>query len=465
MPASSPPHPLIKRLSPGAWAALAWCGGLVVTLLTRLRLPGESEPEHVPGSQLYRWDGPAFLLFGTVLTLAGCALLRRRPLAALGLMLFATVCATTSLSVMGIPMAQYVAVDVALYAIAAAHARRTALVALALALGLLVGYLAFRWLMHWPVGVSAELAVALVAVVAWLLGRSSHQAREHAERARAQAERQAVTAERLRIAREMHDVVAHTIGIVALQAGAAARIVDTRPDRAREAMLAVETAGREALSGLRRMLGALRESDAGEGRVREESGADADGPSGRPAEPGSGPAGGAAARAAGGAASGPGAGAASGPAAGTSSEPASAPALAPHHPDLAPAPGLADLDRLAAATTAAGVRVDVRWQGERRSLPADLDLSAFRIVQESVTNVVRHSGAAACEVLVDFGDGDVRVTVTDRGAAAPGAHSPGFGIAGMRERVALLRGEFEAGPRPEGGFRVSARLPVPQEAL
>ncbi|MEU8526207.1 MULTISPECIES: sensor histidine kinase [Streptomyces] len=398
MPATPPPRPLVKRLSPGAWAAIAWSAGLAVTVLTRMRLPGESGPRFRPGIQLFRWDGPAFLLVATALTLAGCALLPRRPLSALCLMLLATICATFPLSEVEIPMAQFVAVDVALYAVAAARPRRTALPALALAVGTLVGFLAFRWLMGWPVGMSAELAVALVAVVAWLLGRSAHQAQEYAERARAQVERQAVTAERLRIAREMHDLVAHTIGVVALQAGAAARIVESRPDRAREAMLAVETAGREALSGLRRMVGALREGEPSTDEL-----------------------------------------------------------------ELTPAATLAGLDRLAAATTAAGVRVDVRWDGERRALPPELELSAFRIAQESVTNVVRHSGAASCEVRVAFGEAYVSVTVTDEGDGSPRAASggPGLGLAGMRERVALLHGEFAAGPRPEGGWRVSARLPVP----
>ncbi|MFG2329657.1 sensor histidine kinase [Streptomyces sp. NPDC048604] len=397
MSATPHPRPLAKLLSPGEWAAVVWFVGLVLTVLTRLQLPGEWEPEHVPGSQLFRWDGPVILGFATALTAVGCVLLPRRPLRALGLMLLGSLCATSQLSVGEIPMAQFAAVDVALYAIASAHPRRTARYALALAIGFLVVHQSYRLLRGWPAGISTELAVALVAVVAWLLGRSARQSQEHAARVGAQAERQAVTAERLRIAREMHDLVAHTIGIVALQAGAAARIVDSRPERAREAMLAVEAAGRETLSGLRLMVGALREGEPSSGDVA-----------------------------------------------------------------LAPAATLADLDGLAAATTAAGVRVDLRWDGERRPLPPELELSAFRLVQESVTNVVRHSGAPSCEVRLAFAAEHLTVTVTDEGAGGtPAAAGSGLGIAGMRERVALLHGEFAAGPRPEGGFRVSARLPVP----
>ena len=130
-------------------------------------------------------------------------------------------------------------------------------------------------------------------------------------------------------------MVAHSMGIITLQAGAAARVIETQPQRARDALFEVENAGRETLAGLRRMLGPLRPADAGQDY-----------------QPGS-------------------------------------------------MPGLADIDRLAAATTAAGVRVDVRWRGERRTLPPDFELAAYRIVQESVTNVVRHAGTRSCQVLID----------------------------------------------------------------
>ncbi|WP_393088218.1 sensor histidine kinase [Streptomyces sp. LN704] len=103
-------------------------------------------------------------------------------------------------------------------------------------------------------------------------------------------------------------------------------------------------------------------------------------------------------------------------------------------------------------------------RGERRPLPPDIDLSAFRIIQESITNVVRHSGARACRVSVEQDDGVLVLRVTDEGRGRGTATDTGFGLIGMRERVALLHGEFEAGPRPEGGFRVTARLPVPPTA-
>lgn len=152
----------------------------------------------------------------------------------------------------------------ALYFIAATRPRRTGVTGLAMALAVLVAWLSVRLLQGWGIGTLVELTVALTVVVSWLLGDASHRTRVHAGQLRIRASAQAVTDERLRIAREMHDMVAHSIGIIALQAGAAARVAHTQPDAAREAMAAVETAGRETLAGLRRMLVALRQADHGE---------------------------------------------------------------------------------------------------------------------------------------------------------------------------------------------------------
>lgn len=130
------------------------------------------------------------------------------------------------------------------------------------------------------------------------------------------------------------------------------------------------------------------------------------------------------------------------------------------------AAGLADVERLVAVTSAAGMRVHLHWAGERRELPPDVDLAAFRIVQESVTNVVRHAEARSCRVTLDYRSADaLAIEVTDDGRGRGSATDTGFGLAGMRERVALLDGEFAAGPRPEGGFRVAARLPIPLTAV
>ncbi|MFF2126423.1 sensor histidine kinase [Streptomyces olivochromogenes] len=397
-----PLPPRLKLVPPGAWVALAWSASTAFTFLARVRLPGEEGPNELAAVQFYRWDGLLVLTIACALALLGSMWLHRRPLRSLALLLTAAAFLTTNLAVGAIQLAQFLAVDLALYFIAAGRPRRTGVTALCMALAVLVGWESLRLLRGWGIGTLVELTVALTAVVAWLLGDASHRTREYGEKLRAQAATQAVTDERLRIAREMHDMVAHSIGIIALQAGAAARVVRTQPEAAREAMTAVETAGRETLAGLRRMLVALRHAD------QDRSRAAADG--------------------------------------------------------LHPAEGLADLDRLAAATTAAGLQVDVHWKGARRELPPDIDLSVFRIVQESITNVVRHAATTACRVTVDYLEEHVAVEVTDDGRGRGSTTDTGFGLVGMRERVALLHGEFTAGPRPEGGFRVTARLPVPATA-
>jgi signal transduction histidine kinase len=240
----------------------------------------------------------------------------------------------------------------------------------------------------------------VVVIVAWLIGHSIRQARARAELLRAQAAAQIVLAERLRIARELHDIVAHSIGIIAIQAGAGHRVFDASPAEARDALAAIEATSRQTLSGLRRLMTGLRHAEP---------------------EPG--------------------------------------PGQAP----LGPAPGLADIERLAATALDTGLKVDVDWHGSREPLPTDIDLSAFRIIQEAVTNVIRHAGTSQCQVSIDQQDGYLSIEVTDSGRGG-GAAGTGYGITGMRERAALLGGDFSAGPRPGGGFRVATRLPLPASA-
>jgi signal transduction histidine kinase len=243
-------------------------------------------------------------------------------------------------------------------------------------------------------------ATALAIITAWLIGYSIRQAQARTELVRAQAAAQAAMAERLRIARELHDIVAHSIGIIAIQAGAGRRVFDACPAQARDTLATIEATSRETLSGLRRMMSGLRRAD---------------------------------------------------------------PDPEPRHQSLDPAPGLASVEHMAARTRDAGVQVDVEWHGSRKPLPADIDLSAFRIIQEAVTNVVRHAGTSGCRVRIDQQDEQLSIEVTDGGRGGSGAGT-GYGITGMRERAMLLGGDFSAGPRPGGGFRVAARLPVPAQA-
>lgn len=397
MPATPRP-PLLRRLSPGTWTALTWCLATAYSIVILIRLPGEVAGNPDRGGLDQISSSGIDLTAATIATLAGSALLRRRPLPALALMLTGSIFGAMAMNSTEIGFLQFLAVDVALYFIAASLTRRTSIIAASMAIAVLAGFTVTRLLLRFPIGTSTLLAVAMMTVIAWLIGNSVRQTRDTAERLTAQRTAQAVTTERLRISRELHDMVAHSIGIIALQSGAASRVIETQPAAARDAIQAVETASRETLSGLRRMLGALRQTELGHSA--------ADTP-------------------------------------------------------LEPAPGLADLDRLAAMTTAAGIHVDIRWHGPRRPLPADIDLSAFRIIQEAITNVVRHANTERCQVTVDHHDDQLSIEITDDGQADAGTAGTGYGIIGMRERVGLLHGDFHAEQRPEGGFRVTARLPVP----
>ncbi len=215
--------------------------------------------------------------------------------------------------------------------------------------------------------------------------------------------------ERLRIARELHDVVAHAMSVVAVQSGVGAHVIDTDPAEAKRILQNVKVTSREALDEMRRLLGVLRQNESDDA-------------------PPPGP-----------------------PSAGTS-------------PVLAPAPGLAGVGSLAQGVREAGVPVEVTVTGSPADVPPGVDLCAFRIVQEALTNVIKHAGPARAEVDVHYLPGSVTVVVSDdgRGAAAdgvPGHPGGGLGLLGMRERVAVFGGELTTGPRVGGGFRVAATLP------
>jgi signal transduction histidine kinase len=350
------------------------------------------------------WGGPA--LIGALL--ASALLLRRWPLPALAVLLGGTAAniglpprhADVALVVLGCGAGLEVCF------IAATRHRRVSVAGAAMAAGagVLIPFLGMPFAGLGRIGSAGppvvSTAVPAITIIAWLIGHSIRQAHAQTELVRAQAAAKTVLAERLRIAREVHDIVAHSIGVIAIQAGSGRSVFDARPDEARDALAAIEAASRETLSGLRRMVTGLRSAEA---------------------EPGRDPA------------------------------------------PLGPAPGLADLERLAATTRDAGVQVEVDWRGSRQSLPADIDLSAFRIIQEAVTNVVRHAGTDRCQVVIDTRDGQLSIEVTDGGRGGPPAET-GYGIIGMRERSTLLGGDLSAGPRPDGGFRVAARLPVPAPA-
>jgi signal transduction histidine kinase len=346
--------------------------------------------------------------FGGAL-LASALLLRRWPLAALAVVLGGSVA-----SMVLQPRPSYAlvvlvcVVGLEICYLAATRGWRVSVAGAAIgAAGLLIPILAVRSLgplrggsLGGSVIDLAAIAVPLFTIIAWLIGHSIRQAQARTELVRAQAVAQATMAERLRIARELHDLVAHSTGIIAIQAGSGRRVFDARPDQARDALAAIETISRDTLSGLRRMVTGLRRADP---------------------EPG------------------------------------------PGEASLGATPGLADIDRLTATARDAGVRVEVAWRGSREPLPADIDLSAFRIIQEAVTNVVRHAHTGQCQVSIGQQDGQLSIEVTDSGRGGSLAGT-GYGITGMRERAALLGGDFSAGPGPDGGFRVAVQLPLPAAA-
>jgi signal transduction histidine kinase len=244
----------------------------------------------------------------------------------------------------------------------------------------------------------------VVGMGVWLAGNSVRERQQRVDlleeraitlqRERALSMRVARADERQRIARELHDVVAHSVSVMVVQAGAARTMLTRQPSQAAESLLAVEASGREALSELRNMLGLLTE-----------------------VEP---------------------------------------------EPELAPQPGLEQLDALVARFNQAGVPVDVRVDGSRpQELSPGLDLTAYRIIQEALTNTLKHANGATAEVHIEYGAHDLCVEVVDSGGTMlTESGGSGRGLLGMRERVAVYGGQLNAGKRPEGGFAVRALLPV-----
>jgi signal transduction histidine kinase len=320
------------------------------------------------------------------------------------------ICVASGLAVLALgmfPEVLGVAILVAVYSVAAYGDRWVSLAGLAAAeLGSAAAPLPQPVHQEVPTVVGNGLVIA----AAWLLGhfvgrRRAYTARlEQAaelERTRAEQARRAVAEERLRLARELHDVVAHSISVIAVQSGVGAHVAATQPKEAAKALAAIEATSRAALTELRRLLGVLRQDDESEG-------------------------------------------------------------------SLAPVPGLADLDGLLAEVSKAGLAVRLQVEGRPAPLPAGVDLSAYRIVQEALTNVVKHAGPARAQVTIRYRDQEVLVEVTDdgRGVTAPtgdGRARVGHGLIGMRERVQVFGSDLEVGPGPVGGYRVAARLPLAAE--
>lgn len=241
----------------------------------------------------------------------------------------------------------------------------------------------------------------LVLLLAWALGSYLHTRDRRAASAEARAAdleagREAMLEdERARIARELHDVIAHSVSVMVVQAGAARTLLGDDADSARSALLAVERSGRHALEEMRRLLGILRQDQ--------------------------------------------------------------------RETELVPQPGLKALSQLADQVRAAGLPVTVGIEGEAVPLAPGVDLSAYRILQEALTNAIKHAGPASAEVRVAYHTGEVELEVVDDGQGPNGRREHGHGLIGMQERVELYGGRLDTGPNPGGGYRVRAWLPLGAE--
>ncbi|MGR7023586.1 sensor histidine kinase [Geodermatophilus sp. URMC 62] len=366
-------------------------------------------------------------------------LLRRRPWTAMAL----TSAGVVGYSLLGHPesISGY-GVLVALYGVAARYPRRISLGAVPL---VLAGMVVFS--LSWPQGYTLNdvLADLLVTGAMWALGDAARtqrrQARALAERAReAEASREAhsreaVVHERLRIARELHDVMAHSMSVIAVQAGVGRHVMDRDPGTARRALAVVEDTSRRTLAEMRQLLGVLRVDDevtddvatATDGTATDGRATDGRATDGRAAGDGAAPAGAAAGAA-----------------------------------TRAPQPGLDRLGELLATARAAGSAVTLSTSGTPRPLTAQLDLAAYRILQEALTNAAKHAGPATVEVALTWRDDGLLIEVDDDGPGpASGRPGGGYGLVGLRERAASVGGDLETGPGPRGGFLLRARLPLP----
>jgi signal transduction histidine kinase len=410
--AASPRPPLSKRITASQWEAI---DVVVAVLLAAITVPVLASFGHDVSHHLPLW---AEELLGLAATLP-LAVRRRWPLAVLAVV----TAAFTVAGAFAVSFGPGPGIALAVYIVATHYDRRRSLMALAateaaLLAALVVALVAFA---------KGDTVSPVVAAAAWFVGdavraRRAYDAGLAEQAAQRQWEeveqaRQSAIEERVRIARELHDVVAHSLSVIAIQAGVGRHVLDTQPEEARQALAAVETTSRDALAELRRVVGLLRQAD----RLS---------------------------------------------------------------PALSPAPGLGDLPQLVDQVRAAGVPVKLDLRGEHDSVSQGVGLSIYRIVQEALTNVVKHAGPASALVRVVFEAGVVDVEVVDNGLGprpsagdmngdsgaggvgstqpidSVGSPSRHHGIIGMRERVALFGGSLTVGAGPAGGFRVSAHLPL-----
>ena len=343
-------------------------------------------------------DGPRPLIAITALVMTLPLVWRRRaPIAVVSVVMAALTVSSLAWNTPDATVFPTAVIVLAMYSVAAHCELRGALIG-AVVVTLPVAVL--------EAGIDGEVGnfffVAVMNGAVWIAGRAVRSHRSRAvrledrtvvlEREGEQRARAAVAEERARIARELHDIVAHSVSTIVVQAGAERRVLDERQASTREALLSIEQTGRQALVEMRRLLGMLRKNDQ---------------------------------------------------------------ELA-----LAPQPSMEHVDLLLEQVRAAGMPVELRIEGEPVSLPPGVDLSAYRIIQEALTNALKHAGPARATVTVRYDEHELKLEIADSGRGAVNGGDGGHGLVGMRERVALYGGELETGARAGEGYAVQARLPL-----
>jgi signal transduction histidine kinase len=371
--------------------ALAFTGAALATVVSRVGTDDEFREDD--------FLGVALLLLQTLPIAARTA----APLAAL-IVSVAAISLHIGLGYQGVPVGTFAAL-VIVYSAASLEEFRRALIAGAITFAGVTIYFATD---RGDPGLAGAVTTYATYAAGWGLGVYSRSRRQYAhvmeeramllEREREVRAREAVADERARIARELHDIVGHALNVIVIQSGAAQRVLQSKPETAREALASIESTGRSALTDMERMIGILRATEEGAG-------------------------------------------------------------------GFSPQPGLSDVAELAARVSDAGLPVHVTVEGAPAALPPSVDLSAFRIIQEALTNALKYAGPARATVSIRHAAGALELEIIDDGRGAEGERAAfdggGRGLIGMRERVGLFGGDLDVGPRPEGGFRVHARLPLP----
>jgi signal transduction histidine kinase len=367
----------LRRVNPLVWDSLLAVACLVPTVIVGVVQPAD------------RARLPLALAL-VVAAYAPLALRRRAPLGVLAVIAAVTV----AYAVVSDGSATQLALAVAAYT-AAAHLPRRTVVVWVIPIAVvasLVEQVDEQVHRNW-----AELLIntTLLVLLPILLGRIMFNRRARLARDRERAAADAVAEERARIARELHDVVAHAIGVMVVQAGAARTVVDRDPAAAKDAIAQVERVGRDGLAEMRRLIGVLTDADTAAAR--------------------------------------------------------------------APQPGLAALDELLSTVRSAGLAVEVVRVGPQRPLPAGADLAAYRVIQEALTNVLKHAGPAHARVSLAYDEERLVIDVEDDGIGPAPTDDAGHGLVGMRERVGLYGGDLRTGPRQGGGFAVRAAIPIGED--